>query len=132
IRGPSHKLSVSLDVLRKELEEIENQKYEDPFITARIEHTKNRQHTDQKAFFSIEQIKQRGGTYIGLEVPPVYRDDNGELYPRYFRKFRDEFSYAIQKAVFEFVRVQTVSDIKGFAALGKRKIHDEVFKIDRA
>ncbi len=131
IRGPSHKLPVSLEVLREELDKVESRRYGGQLLSARIEQTKKRQPTDKEAFFSIDDIKEGGGTLIGVEVPPVYRNSNGDLYPLYFRKFRDGFAKAIHKSVFEFIRVQTSSNIEGFAALGKREIHAEVFKIDR-
>ena len=131
IRGPAHKLPVSLEVLREELDKIESRRYGGKLLTARIEQTKQRQHPSQQAFFSIVEIKNYGGTFIGIEVPPVYRDEDGNVFPLYFRKFRDGFAKAIQKAVFEFIRVQTTSDIKNYAALGRRRIHDELFKIDR-
>ena len=131
IRGPSHKLPVSLEVLREELEQVESRRYGGKILSARIEQTKERQHKSQEAFFDIDEIKEWGGTFIGLEVPPVYRDLDGDLYPLYFRKFRDGFAEAIHKAAFEFIRVQTSSNIESFAALGKREIHAEVFKIDR-
>lgn len=131
IRGPSHKLPVSLEVLYKELEKVESKRYGGQLLTARIEKTKNRQQNNQEAFFSIEEIKECGGTFIGLEVPPVYRNPEGNVYPLYFRKFRDGFARAIHKSVFEFIRVQTSSDIESFSALGKREIHSEVYKIDR-
>lgn len=131
IRGPSHKLNVSLDVLKNELCKIESRRYGGEELTARLEQTKKRQHTDQEAFFSIEDIKECGGTFIGLEVPPVYRNAEGEVYPLYFRKFQNGFAQAIHRAVFEFIRVQTSSNIESYTALGKREIHSEVFKIDR-
>ncbi|CAM3368599.1 flavohemoglobin expression-modulating QEGLA motif protein [Aequorivita lipolytica] len=131
ILGPSHKLPVSLEVLRDELDKVESRRYGGQLLTARIEKTKQRQSQTKQAFFSIEEIKDYGGTMIGLEVPPVYRDVEGNVYPLYFRKFREGFAAAIHKAVFEFIRVQTSSDLESFAALGKRKIHEEVFKIDR-
>ncbi|MDN3724224.1 DUF1704 domain-containing protein [Aequorivita sp. SDUM287046] len=131
IRGPSHKLPVSLEVLRAELDKMESRRYGGQLITAKIEQTKQRQPETQQAFCSIEEIKECGGTFIGLEIPPVYRNPEGEVYPLYFRRFQNGFSKAVHKAVFEFIRVQTSSDIESFAALGRRKIHEEVFKIDR-
>ena len=130
IRGPSHKLPVSLDVLKDELCKIPSRKY-NVQLTARIEQTKQRQLEEVTPLFSIEDIKAKGGTLIGLEVPPVYRDVHDNVYPVYFRKFRDNFVEAIQKAIFEFVRVQTTSKLANFHALGKRDIHSEVFKIDK-
>ena len=130
IRGPSHKLPVSLDVLKDELCKIPSRKY-NVKLTARIEQTKQRQLEEVTPLFSIDDIKAKGGTLIGLEVPPVYRDANDDVYPVYFRKFRDNFIQAIQKAIFEFVRVQTTSKLASYNALGKRDIHREVFKIDK-
>ena len=131
IRGPSHKLPVSLEVLCDELNTVESRRYGGKLVTARIEQTKKREHTDQTSFFSIEEIKESGGTFIGLEIPPVYRNPEGNVYPLYFRKFRDGFAKAVHKSVFEFIRVQTSANIESFYALGKRKIHAEVFKIDQ-
>ena len=131
IRGPSHKLPVSLEVLREELEKLESRRYGGQLLTARIEQTKQRLPESKEAFCSIEEIKECGGTLIGLEIPPVYRNTEGELYPLYFRKFREGFAAAIHKAVFEFIRIQTSSKLESFAALGKRTIHEEVYKIDR-
>lgn len=131
IRGPSHKLPVSLEVLRAELNKMESRKFGGKLITAKIEQTKQRQPETQLALCSVEEIKECGGTLIGLEIPPVYRNSEGEVYPLYFRRFQKEFAKAVHKAVFEFIRVQTSADIESFAALGRRKIHEEVFKIDR-
>ncbi len=131
IRGPSHKLPVSLEVLSRELDQIESRRYGGKVLMARIEQTKKRQPSDQKKFFRIKEIKERGGTLIGVEIPPVYRNSEGNLYPLYFRKFRDGFAKAVHKSVFEFIRIQTSSDIQKFAALGRREIHAEVYKIDR-
>lgn len=131
IRGPTHKLSVSLQVLCSELQKIETPKNEDYALEAKTIHTKDRGNPSNKQFFSIEKIKSYGGTFIGLEIPPVYRNKEGESYPLYFKRFRDQFSEALHKAVLEFIRVQTSSDLKSYMALGKRKIDDDLFRIDK-
>lgn len=130
VRGPSHKLPVSLDVLKNSLLKIKSREY-GVELGVEIEQTKERQSLSAKPLFSIEHIKEKGGTLIGLEVPPVYRSSDGTLYPVYFRNFRDQFLKAVQKAIFEFVRVQTTSKLTNYNALGKREIHKEIFKIDR-
>ena len=129
IRGPSHKLPVSLEVLRKELENVKGNTY-GVTLTAKIEQTKQRQLESEAALIGIEEIKECGGTLIGLQVPPVYRNAEGEVYPLYFRKFRESVAEAIQKSVFEFIRVQTSSNLASYYALGKRQIHEAVFKMD--
>lgn len=130
IKGPSHKLPVSLNVLKKNLEKIKTRQYQLQLNTT-IEQTKKRSPANKEAFFDIEDAKELGATFIGLEVPPVYRDGNGIVFPVYFRDFRDQFILAIQKAVFEFVRVQTRSNLTNYNALGKREIHEKVFEIDK-
>ncbi len=130
IRGPSHKLPTSLDVLADSLSKIDSRRF-DLKLSTKIEQTKQRQLEENEPLFAIDEIKDRGGTLIGLEVPPVYLDNEGNPYPIYFKKFRDSFAKAVQEAVFEFVRVQTTSKIANYNALGKRKIHEEVLKIDR-
>ncbi|MCZ4319770.1 DUF1704 domain-containing protein [Aequorivita viscosa] len=131
IRGPSHKLPVSLEVLREALEKVKSRTY-GVQLTATIEQTKQRQQESEAALMSIAKIKDCGGTLIGLEIPPVYRDAEGEVFPVYFRQFQESVAEAIQKSVFEFIRVQTSSNLASYYALGKREIHKEVFKIDRA
>lgn len=131
IRGPSHKLSVSLQVLQEELNKIRNEKHHNKPLTANIEHTKNRLNPEYPPFLSIEDFKNCGCTYVGLEIPPVYQKPSGEIYPIYFKEFRKNFTKAIQKAVFEFIRIQTPSDIHSFAALGKRSIQKELYTIDK-
>lgn len=131
IRGPSHKLSVSLQVLQKELNKIQNENHHDKPLTAKIEHTKNRIHPEYVPFLDVEAFKNCGCTYVGLEIPPVYQKPSGDVYPVYFKEFRRGFTKAIQKAVFEFIRIQTPSDIHSYAALGKRSIHKELFNIDK-
>lgn len=131
IRGPSHKLSVSLKVLREELENIKSYKQDETFLGVRVEHTKDRLNSERKVFFSIEEFKNYGCTFIGLEVPPVYRNEQGEVYPVYFKQFRNQFIEAVHKSVLEFIRVQTSSELASYEALGKRNIHDKLFEIDK-
>tara|TARA_B100001146_G_scaffold225225_1_gene248222 strand:+ start:17346 stop:19196 length:1851 start_codon:yes stop_codon:yes gene_type:complete len=130
IKGPAHKLPASLEILEKSLNNIESRRY-NVSLSARIEKTKERQHDADPALFTIDRLKELGGTYVGIEVPPAYRNASGMIYPVYFRKFRDQWSDAIRKAVFEFVRVQTSSPLTHYHSLGKREIHKEIFKIDR-
>lgn len=130
IRGPSHKLPVSLEVLREHLSAIPGRKYWTN-LSARIQQTKKRAPLEHPSLFSIEDIKECGGTLIGLEIPPVYRDDEKNIFPVYFRYFRDNFAQAVQKAVFEFIRVQTSSELKSYYSLGIHQIKEKVFEIDK-
>lgn len=131
IRGPVHKLPVSIQVLKQELSEIAGEEHQRKPFSVKVKTTKNRSRSGE-ALLSIEDLKNQGGTYLGLEIPPVYRDEKGELYPLYFKKFRKDFTNAVQKAVFEFIRIQTPCDIHSFSALGQRKIQEKLFEIDTA
>lgn len=130
IKGPSHKLPVSLEVLRDNLSSIPGRKYWTT-LSARIEKTKKRTLKDNPSLFSIDEIKEFGGTLIGLEVPPVYRDEDKNVFPVYFRYFRDKFAQGVQKAVFEFIRVQTSSELKSYYSLGIHQIEKKVFQMDK-
>ncbi|MDC7995393.1 flavohemoglobin expression-modulating QEGLA motif protein [Altibacter sp. HG106] len=130
IKGPAHKLPASLEMLQTALANIDSRRYR-VSLSARVEKTKERQRKSDSELFTIDHLKKLGGTSIGIEVPPVYRNAAGITFPVYFRKFRDQWADAIRKAVFEFVRVQTSSPLAHYHTLGKREIHKEVFKIDR-
>ncbi len=130
IKGPSHKLPVSLNVLKDELLKITSREY-NVQLSAQIKQSKQRQSESRESLLVIDDLRNRGATLIGLEVPPIYRDKEGHIYPVYFREFKSQFIKAIQKSVFEFIRVQTTSSLANYNALGKRTIHDEVFKIDK-
>lgn len=130
IKGPSHKLPASLETLSEELSAIDSRRY-DLKLGAQINHTKNRQKPGDEPLFDIDELKAAGGTLLGLELPPVYCNKSGKMYPLYFRMFRDKLAKAIQKTIYEFIRVQTTSDIHSYHNLGRRRIHKEVLKIDR-
>ena len=130
IKGPAHKLPTTLEVLKEELSKLPERLYSLP-LKAEIKRTKTRQEEGQEPLLDIEEAKMQGAVWIALEIPPVFRDEKGILYPVFFRHFRDLFVEALQKAIFDYLRVQTSSGISNYFALGKRKIHDEVFKIDR-
>ncbi|MAN59182.1 MAG: hypothetical protein CMC08_05025 [Flavobacteriaceae bacterium] len=130
IRGPAQKLPVSLDVLKDSLCKIDSRRL-DVQLTARVEQSLERPLHEDTDLLDLSEIRRCGGTLISLEVPPVYRNGKGKFFPVYFRQFRNQFTQALHRAVFEFIRVQTTSKLASYHALGKRDIHSEVFKIDR-
>ncbi len=130
IKGPSHKMPASLETLSEELSAIDSRRY-NVKLGASICNTKSRQKPGDEPLFEIDELKAAGGTLLGLELPPVYSTEKGKIYPLYFKIFREKLSKAIQKTIFEFIRVQTTSDIHSYHTLGRRRIHEEVLKIDR-
>ncbi|CAN5736387.1 flavohemoglobin expression-modulating QEGLA motif protein [soil metagenome] len=68
---------------------------------------------------------------IGLQVPPIYRSERA-VYPFVARVFSLELSHALQRAFFEFARVQTPVPPEHFHVLGRRRTVQAVRDSDRA
>ncbi|HET8737466.1 MAG TPA: tyrosine/phenylalanine carboxypeptidase domain-containing protein, partial [Pricia sp.] len=129
IWGPYKKLAVTLGALSEGLGKIEARYGAE--LTARIADDSDIPSQGFDPLFDPKDLQAKGGTHIGLEVPPAYRDGAGTEFPVYFRTFRNRFAETVQEALFEFIRVQTTSKLASYHALGKREIHQEVLKIDR-
>ncbi|SFN86205.1 flavohemoglobin expression-modulating QEGLA motif protein [Salegentibacter flavus] len=130
IKGPAKKLASSLELLQEELEKI-NERYSGLYLKSEIMDTPNRQKEDESPLMEIEQTKQSGAVVVGLEIPPVYRNIDGELYPVFFRDYRDFIVKAIHKGIFDYIRVQTSCGVASFHALGRKYLKDKIFEIDK-
>jgi len=81
---------------------------------------------------TVPEAHRLGCLVLGLEVPGAYRDpDTGEIYPVYLRELTHGLSLVLRRAVFEFVKVQTGSDLSSYRALGRRSLGDAVWAADR-
>ncbi|MDT7827972.1 DUF1704 domain-containing protein [Pricia sp. S334] len=129
ISGPYKKLPVTLDALFDGLSQIESRYGTE--LSARFSDIAEKTPDDIIPFFNTENLRTLGGTYIEIEVPPVYRDGTGTEFPVFFRKFRTRFAETVQEALFDFFRVQTNSKLASYHALGRREIHEEVLEIDK-
>ncbi len=129
ISAPHKKLSSTLDALSEGLGKIEARYGAE--LSTRISKVDDEVIEGIAPLFDAKSLRGIGGAWIGLEVPPAYRDGEGTEFPVYFRKFRTQFAKTVQEALFEFVRIQTTSKIASYHALGKREIHEEVLKIDK-
>lgn len=130
IKGPLEKIPSTLNIFQEELENIKSPAF-GLKLGATIKNTKSRQNEDVTPLLDLAEAKSVGALIIGLEIPPVFQGINNEIYPVYFRQFRDQLTKAIQKGVYDFIRVQTSSGFSSYNALGKRKLDEEVFKIDK-
>src|SRR5690606_2536135 len=74
IKGPKEKLSTSLNVLKEELEKINNA-YSGLYLQAKIKDTPIRQPDGEEALMDIEKAKLSGGVVVSLGVPPVFRTE---------------------------------------------------------
>ncbi len=131
IKGPADKLPATLKVLKKELDLL-NQNYQVLNLNpAKIEDTEDRHPAGERPLLEISKLKDAGCLLIGLEVPPVYRNREGEEYPVFFRSFKDDLVLALHKTIFEFIRIQTSSGVKSYRALGQKSLQKKVLEIDR-
>jgi len=130
IHAPASRLPASIEALKHELHKI---KVSDnaPYLGVNVDEDEVSIKGISVLPCSSDEILECGATLIHIEVPPVYRNSRGVLFPVFFRRFRDHFSRALQKAIFEFVRVQTSSGIPSFTAIGKRNVHQELYKLDK-
>ncbi|WP_318345755.1 flavohemoglobin expression-modulating QEGLA motif protein [Flagellimonas baculiformis] len=130
IKGPATKLPKTLTVLEDGLRQID-QIAPGTRIEIRTVDTPNRHPKGRRPLLTIEKTKQCGALLLGLEVPPVYRTAQGQLFPVFFREFHNVLTKAMQRAIYEFIRIQTVCGVNSYNALGQRYPKEKVFEIDR-
>ncbi|QED37016.1 DUF1704 domain-containing protein [Antarcticibacterium arcticum] len=130
IKGPEDKLSSSLAVFKKELESLNNV-YSGLYLQAQIKNTHKRHPEGELPLMEVERAKLSGSVIVSLEIPPVFRDETGALYPVFFRGFRDYLIPAIHKFVYDFIRVQSSFEIPSYNALGTKYLKEKVFEIDK-
>jgi uncharacterized protein (TIGR02421 family) len=130
IKAPANKLPTALDVLKSELEAV-NSSFSGVYLQAHIKDTIKRQPSGEENLMEVEIAKQCGAVVVSLGIPPIYRDEDGELYPVFFREFKDYIIPAIHKFIYDYIRVQTSSEITASTALGRQSLKDKVFEIDK-
>ncbi len=130
IKGPAKRLPSALETLQNNISEVNNE-----FIGLNLEvdikDTPNRQAEDQEPLMDMESAKNCGAVIVGLELPPVYRNDENRLYPVFFRNFKDFLIHAMHRSFFEFIRVQTSSGVASYNTLGRKYLKKIVFDIDK-
>ncbi|CAM4024009.1 flavohemoglobin expression-modulating QEGLA motif protein [Gillisia hiemivivida] len=130
LKGPEKKLPTTLKVLKEELDSI-NSTFSGLYLKTEIKDTTHRQAKGEKELLSIEEAKQCGALVLGLEIPPIYRDETFKTYPVFFRNFRDFINRAVHIAIFDYIRVQTSCGVASFNALGRKYLKEKVFEIDK-
>ena len=130
IKGPAKKMPTSLEVLQKELQDI-NKIYSGLYLQCQVKDTKNRHPEGEENLMDVEVAKQCGAVVVSLELPPVFRDEEGKMYPVYFRNFRDYVIPAIHRFMYSYIRVQTSFVVPAYTALGRKNLKDKVFEIDK-
>ena len=130
IKGPAQRLPSTLESLKENFLKI-NDEFTGLYLDTEILDTPNRQPENEKPLMEIEEAKSCGAVIVGLEVPPIYRNEDNRLYPVFFRNFKDFVIKAMHRSFFEFIRVQTSGGVASFNALGRKYLKQIVFDIDK-
>ncbi|CAN5276756.1 hypothetical protein BH23BAC2_BH23BAC2_10760 [soil metagenome] len=130
IKAPEEKLPTAIDILKEELENINNA-YSGLYLQAKIKDTPHRHDEEVETIMTVDEAKLCGAVLVSLEVPPVFRTTEGELYPVFFRGFKDFLIPAIHKFIYDYIRVQTTFEVPNYTSLGRQNLKDKVFEIDK-
>jgi uncharacterized protein (TIGR02421 family) len=97
-----------------------------------LEATDERYPPDAGPLLTVRECHRVGCLLLGLEVPSVYRDpETDHVYPVFLRSLAHGLSEVLRRAVFEFVKVQSGSELSSYRALGRRTLGDAVWEADR-
>jgi uncharacterized protein (TIGR02421 family) len=78
-----------------------------------------------------KEAHETGCLLMGLEVRPIYRGEEGEVYPLILRRLRRWLSLAQRRLFFDFTRRHTSQRPKHFQVLGRRAVVKAVWEVDR-
>ena len=126
---PEDKAVATVEALKKGFEKI---KVIFPHISAEVVNTFKRHRDGLESLMNIDESKETGSLIIGIAVPAIYQNEEKELtYSIFYRKFSGYFSQVIQRAAFEFIRVQTANPFGHYLMLGKTQIEEVTMESDR-
>lgn len=116
-------------VLNQELEKIHIDGFS---ITSQINHGKSVVTPPSlDPIYDITRATKSGITLIGLEISPIYINENtGTEYPIILRELRSQFSLAMKKCFYEFIRHHSSFNATNFQMLGTTKLDQNVYEID--
>jgi len=102
-----------------------------PNLNVDVDDTHHRHPKNLQPLFSTEDSKKKGILLIGIAMPTLYKNQStNELYSLFFREYYSVFSETIKRAVFEFIRVQTLDDFHNYLMLGKTNLDAVTLKSD--
>lgn len=129
IKGPVKKLSTAFDILKNELDGINNS-FSGIYLQTKVKDTPKRHSEGEVSLMEPEAAKKCGAVLVSLEIPPIFRDNEGEIFPVFFRNFKEYVVPAIHKFMFDYIRVQTSYQVAAYTSLGRQNLKDKVFEID--
>src|SRR5690606_16571908 len=126
IKAPEDIGQATVATLSSELAELSNNF---SGLSVQVDYTNDRHPNGLKPLMTIDECQEVGCFLMGLEVPPFYRNpEHDEFYYLYFRTLKNKLSRILRKTIFEFIRIQTSSDIESYHALGSRTIEPVVWE----
>ncbi|MDJ0765827.1 MAG: DUF1704 domain-containing protein [Myxococcota bacterium] len=85
-----------------------------------------------KPLLQREQKQLAGLRVIGLEVQPVYRNEEGEIFPMVLRRLKRQISVALKRTFHRFATEHSLEVPMSYQALGQHRISKHVISVDRA
>lgn len=86
-----------------------------------------------RKLMSAPEAKRMGCHFLGISVPPVYRDESHSavpLFPLLLKSLRRGFGLALRRAFYEFARGQTTHRPPHYHELGRRAVVKAVWQVD--
>lgn len=83
-----------------------------------------------KPLFTKRALDAMGAHLVGVEVAPVYRDGDGEVYPIALRQFSRRMSIAVDRAAYRFTHARTTARPASFHTLGRQAFVRAVREVD--
>jgi len=77
-----------------------------------------------------KEARQSGIRLVGLEVAPIYRGEDGELYPMRLARLRRQLSVALRRAAHRFAVTRTAHPPVSYEAYGTSALQPSVHRVD--
>lgn len=129
IKYPEGKAPATIEMLEEGLLHFNTQF---PHLKVQHDNVAQRSPLNKQEFFTKQEFKKAGILKIGIEIPNFFLDPKtGHELPVFFRKFREQFSSTLKKAVYEFIRVQTNLGLSSYKLLGRKVLNKSVWEVDK-
>jgi uncharacterized protein (TIGR02421 family) len=128
VHAPAGPAADSVEALRGGLAEL---RIADLDGTVTLDEAEPRHPDDLPPLVTAQECWKIGCLLLGVQVPPLYRDARGAVYPVFLRRLRGSLSPVLRKTAYEFARVQTTAGLESYRALGPRRLGSALFEIDR-
>jgi uncharacterized protein (TIGR02421 family) len=126
---PENKAPETIKALEKGFREL---KRSYPEVTTKVINTQFRHPKHLMPLIDVETSKKSGTLIIGISIPVVYKNiETNDLFSIFFREFYTVFSETIKRAVYEFIRVQTIDAFENYLMLGKTHVDAVTLSADQ-